>query len=140
MSLTAAHCAKTLIMASVSGSSALRQCTKFLLPGMIECLAKMAAVSEEEAASEQRIATVAEVYKAFSALFTNIPDESRKPHPSLYCTSRTHPWTSYRCTIAGRFHAGDHFVLGSIAFTADDNAFSECDAPPLTCSCFSISI
>ena len=69
MSLTAAHCAKTLIMASVSGSSILRQCAKFLLPGMIECLAKLAAASDEEPNAEQRIAIMGEIHKAISVLF-----------------------------------------------------------------------
>ncbi len=74
MSITAAHCAKTLIIASLHGSSALRQCAKLLLPGMIECLAKIAA-TESSKTSDLQIQIVGEIFKAFAALFTSTSEE-----------------------------------------------------------------
>ncbi|KZT05196.1 clathrin-coated vesicle protein [Laetiporus sulphureus 93-53] len=76
MSLTAAHCAKTLILASTSGNAALRQCARLLLPGMIECLAKIAA-SVGDQASERQLATVGEIYKGFAALFSSLQEDLR---------------------------------------------------------------
>lgn len=75
-------------MASASGSGALRQCTKFLLPGMIECLAKLAATSDEDVAAERNIATAAEINKAFSALFTYVPEDSRMSFSLFLCSTR----------------------------------------------------
>ncbi|KAH9948465.1 ARM repeat-containing protein [Amylocystis lapponica] len=76
ISLTAAHCAKTLVLASTSGNVALRQCAKLLLPGMIECLAQIAAASDDDASGRQ-LATMGEIYKAFSALFLSFSEELR---------------------------------------------------------------
>ncbi|KAF7335364.1 Clathrin-coated vesicle protein [Mycena sanguinolenta] len=42
MSLPAAHCAKTLIVASTAGNALLQQCARMLIPGLIEYIAKMA--------------------------------------------------------------------------------------------------
>ncbi|OCH91331.1 clathrin-coated vesicle protein [Obba rivulosa] len=77
MSLTAAHCAKTLMMASTSGSPALRQCTRLLLPGMIERLAKIAASSDDDTGAEQNLATLSEIYRAFNAMFFSLPEDLR---------------------------------------------------------------
>ena len=77
MSITAAHCAKTLIIASTHGSPALRQCTKLLLPGMIECLAKIAATEPSET-YDMQIQIAGEIFKAFSTLFTSTADEHSK--------------------------------------------------------------
>ncbi|PCH43056.1 ARM repeat-containing protein [Wolfiporia cocos MD-104 SS10] len=74
MSLTAAHCTKTLILASTSGHAALRQCAKRLLPGMIECLAKIAA---SDKGLDQQVAIIGEIFKAFAALFASLPEELR---------------------------------------------------------------
>ncbi len=54
LSLTAAHCAKTLITASVSCNPVLKQCTRLLLPSLVECLAKGAAFSDD-ASSARRL-------------------------------------------------------------------------------------
>ena len=83
MSLTAAHCAKTLIMASASGNAILRQCTRLLLPGLVECLAKAAASSDEAAPPERVITTVGEIHKALSALFLSLGEDLRKSIISL---------------------------------------------------------
>lgn len=82
MSITAAHCSRTLIAASIHGSPALRQCAKLLLPGLIECIAKIA-VSEENDALERHSQILGETFKAFSALFTSTPDDKSKVVYSL---------------------------------------------------------
>ena len=78
MSLTAAHCAKTLIMASTSGNPILRQCTRLLLPGLVERLAKAAALSDETSPPERVLATVGEINKALSALFLSLGEDLRE--------------------------------------------------------------
>ena len=45
--MTAAHCAKTLVTASALGSPALQHCARLLLPGIIECVARVAALDGE---------------------------------------------------------------------------------------------
>jgi len=74
MALTAAHCTKTLIVASTSGNAALRQCSRLLLPGMVECLINLAASSAE---TEQQLAVVGEIFKAFSTLVSSLSDDLR---------------------------------------------------------------
>lgn len=76
MSLTAAHCAKTLVIASAAGNPALQQCARLLLPGMIECVAKVAALEGES--SEIRVQIIGEIWKAFAALFTSATEETRE--------------------------------------------------------------
>ena len=78
MALTAAHCTKTLITASASGSVLLRQCTKTLLPGMVEYVAKVAGMAGEEAALQSHLPAVGEIIKAFGTLFTTIPEDLRE--------------------------------------------------------------
>ncbi|KAI0717727.1 ARM repeat-containing protein [Cerioporus squamosus] len=77
VSLTAAHCAKTLIMASTSGNPILRQCTRLLLPGLMECLAKAAASSDEASPPERVMVTVGEIHKALTALFMSLGEDLR---------------------------------------------------------------
>lgn len=74
MSITAAHCAKTLVLTSVHGSPALRQCVRLLLPGMIECIAKISATQQGNS-SELQSQIVGEIFKAFAALFTATAEE-----------------------------------------------------------------
>ncbi|KAI0688492.1 clathrin-coated vesicle protein [Cytidiella melzeri] len=76
MSITAAHCAKTLIIASIHGSPSLRQCAKLLLPGMIECIVKISATGPGET-SEMQSQIVGEIFKAFTTLFTSTGEEQR---------------------------------------------------------------
>lgn len=80
ISLTAAHCAKTLILASTSGNVVLRHCAKLLLPGMVECLAKIAA-SVGNDASDAQLAMADEIFKALAALFSSLSEELRESHP-----------------------------------------------------------
>lgn len=75
MALTAAHCAKTLVTASAMGNPALQHCARLLLPGMIECIARVAALEGE--ATEVRIQIVGEMWKAFAALFTSSSEENK---------------------------------------------------------------
>jgi len=70
-SLTAAHCSKTLILASSSGSPMLRQCARLLIPGLVEFIAKMVPSVHDETVSESQAASIGEVWKAFAALFTS---------------------------------------------------------------------
>ncbi len=78
MALTAAHCAKTLIAASASGSVMLRQCAKMLLPGMVEYVAKVAGMAGEETALQNHLPAVGEIIKAFGTLFTTVPEDLRE--------------------------------------------------------------
>lgn len=69
-SLTASHCAKTLVLASVSGSNpTLRQCARLLVPGLIEFVAKVAPLVHDGTVDEGQAAALGEVWKAFAALF-----------------------------------------------------------------------
>jgi len=77
MASTAAHCAKTLITASASGSVMLRQCIRMLLPGMVEYVAKVAGMEADEAAVQSHLPAVGEIIKAFGTLFANIAEDLR---------------------------------------------------------------
>ncbi|KAI0258392.1 clathrin-coated vesicle protein [Gloeopeniophorella convolvens] len=77
MALTAAHCAKTLITASASGSVMLRQCMRLLLPGMVEYVAKVAGMADDETALQSHLPAVGEIIKAFGTLFTSIAEDLR---------------------------------------------------------------
>ncbi|KAI0054064.1 clathrin-coated vesicle protein [Auriscalpium vulgare] len=77
MALTAAHCAKTLIAASASGNVMLRQCTKHLLSGMVEYVAKISGLIDDESALQSHLAAVGEVLKAFGTLFTIVAEDMR---------------------------------------------------------------
>jgi HEAT repeat-containing protein 5 len=78
MALTAAHCVKTLITASASGSVMLRQCIRMLLPGMVEYIANVAGMAADEAALQSHLPAVGEVIKAFGTLFNNIAEDMRQ--------------------------------------------------------------
>ena len=78
MALTAAHCAKTLVVASATGNPTLLHVTRLLIPGLIEYIAKMAPLVHEGSISEPHVAAVGEVWKAFSAFFASIPEHHRK--------------------------------------------------------------
>lgn len=75
--MTAAHCAKTLMVASTSGNAVLRQCPKLLMPGMIEFIAKSASSADDDQVSEARTTALGEVWKAISVLFSSIVEDSR---------------------------------------------------------------
>ena len=77
-SLTAAHCAKTLILSSSSGSPTLRQCARLLIPGLIEFIAKMAPLLHDGSISDAQGAAIGEVWKAFTALLTATAEEHRE--------------------------------------------------------------
>jgi len=77
MSLPAAQCAKTLIVASTSGNGMLRQCAKLLLPGLIQYVAKIAPLVSDGSISEAHAAAIGEVWKAFSAFFASVPEGER---------------------------------------------------------------
>ena len=78
ISLTAAQCSKTLIFASSSGNPTLRQCTRLLVPGLVEFTAKMASPVHEGTTSEANAASIIEVWKAFTSLFTGTAEHLRE--------------------------------------------------------------
>ena len=108
MGLTAAHCAKTLVIASAVGSPSLKQCARLLLPGMIESVAKIAVQDGEGA--EKRVQIVAEMWKAFAALFTASSEENRKLPCLLFSPSLAH--APCRAAPAGRPPAHDDAAHG----------------------------
>ncbi|KAG5653101.1 hypothetical protein H0H81_002326 [Sphagnurus paluster] len=77
LSLTAAHCAKTLIVASTAGNAMLHQSVRLLIPGLIEYIAKMAPLVQDGTISEPQVAAVGEVWKAFSAFFASTAEVHR---------------------------------------------------------------
>ncbi|RDB24443.1 HEAT repeat-containing protein 5B [Hypsizygus marmoreus] len=77
MSLTAAHCAKTLIVASTGGNAMLLQCARLLIPGLIEYVAKVAPLVNDGTVSESQVTAIGEVWKAFSAFFASVPENHR---------------------------------------------------------------
>ncbi|KAK0203615.1 clathrin-coated vesicle protein [Desarmillaria ectypa] len=76
-SLTAAHCAKTLMIASTSGNPVLCQCAKLLVPSLIEYIAKMAPFASDGSITESHAAAIGEVWKAFSSFFASVAEEHR---------------------------------------------------------------
>ncbi|PPQ99633.1 hypothetical protein CVT24_005211, partial [Panaeolus cyanescens] len=76
-SLTAAHCCKTLILASSGGNPTLVQCVRLLLPGLVEFVAKMVPSVRDGSLSEQQSASLSEVWKAFSSLLSSSTEENR---------------------------------------------------------------
>ncbi|GLB35175.1 putative clathrin-coated vesicle protein [Lyophyllum shimeji] len=77
LSLTAAHCAKTLIVASTAGNAMLHQCARLLIPGLVEYIAKMAPLVHDGSITDPQVAAVNEVWKAFSAFFASTPENHR---------------------------------------------------------------
>ena len=55
----------------------LGDCAKFLLPALIEYVAKMAPLIDDGSASEQHVTAIGEIWKAFAALFTSAPEDQR---------------------------------------------------------------
>jgi HEAT repeat-containing protein 5 len=64
--------------ASSSGNLMLRQCARFLLPALIEYIAKMIPFVDDTSLSEQHLAAVSEIWKAFAVLFASVPDDQRE--------------------------------------------------------------
>ncbi|KAG6887575.1 hypothetical protein C0992_011744, partial [Termitomyces sp. T32_za158] len=77
LSLTAAHCAKTLVVASSAGSPMLHHCVRLLIPGLVEYVAKMAPLVQDGTVTEGQITAIGEVWKAFSAFFSSTPEIHR---------------------------------------------------------------
>lgn len=79
--MTATHCAKTLISAAAAGNTAIQQCVKFLLPGMITYVANIAGQVQSGIGSEghvHELQGVDEILKAFSTLFASFPETTRE--------------------------------------------------------------
>lgn len=58
----------------------LRQCAKSLLPSLVEFVAKMAPTVDDSSVSDQQLAAIGEVWKAFAALFVSVPEDQREHH------------------------------------------------------------
>ncbi|EAU90073.2 clathrin-coated vesicle protein [Coprinopsis cinerea okayama7 len=76
-SLTAAHCAKTLIMAASAGNPTLRQCVKLLIPGLVQYIAKMAPHVHEGTLTDVHLAGIGEIWKAFAAFFAATAEDHK---------------------------------------------------------------
>ncbi|KAJ3824050.1 clathrin-coated vesicle protein [Lentinula raphanica] len=77
VSLTAAHCARTLIAASASGNILLRCCVKLLMPALIEYIAKMVPLVNDGTISESHATAISEVWKAFAIFFGSLTEAAR---------------------------------------------------------------
>jgi HEAT repeat-containing protein 5 len=77
MVLTAAHCAKTLILAASSKNPTLLQCTKMLMPALIEYVISIAGSLGGSAVSEYHVTTLGEIWKAFLGFFGSVNDSQR---------------------------------------------------------------
>ncbi|KAJ3852125.1 clathrin-coated vesicle protein [Lentinula lateritia] len=77
VSLTAAHCARTLIAASASGNVLLRCCVKLLMPALIEYIAKMVPLVNDGSISENHATAISEVWKAFAIFFGSLTEGAR---------------------------------------------------------------
>lgn len=75
--MTAAYCVRTLIVASMSGNILLHQCSKLLVPALIEYIAKIAAQDTDGKVSDTDLLVMEEVWKAFSAIFVSITEMQR---------------------------------------------------------------
>jgi hypothetical protein len=87
LSLTAAHCAKTLISAA-SGNTVLQHCIKFLVPSMISYVAHAASLQDDPAQQETHAKATDEILRAFTAFFSSLPEDKR------WCDIL---WTCIRC-------------------------------------------
>ncbi|TFK48336.1 clathrin-coated vesicle protein [Heliocybe sulcata] len=76
VAVTAAQCAKTLIISSASGSVLLRYCSRMLIPGIVGYLLMIAGLGEGSV-KETHVRAASEVLKAFSAYLTSTPEDLR---------------------------------------------------------------
>lgn len=89
LSLTMAHCSKTLILASSSGSPTLRQSARLLIPGLVEFAAKIAPSVHEGSITEGQASSISEVWKAFATLHSLTPENLREFQQSFGVTIKT---------------------------------------------------
>jgi hypothetical protein len=105
VSLSAAHCCKTITLTSTSATCnpALKQCAQLLIPGMIRFVASIAAGEQET--SPTSLHALGEVINAMTSFFSTLPEENRarmlgviiptlillfEPQPSKAVDSPTH--------------------------------------------------
>ena len=96
-SLTAAHCAKTLVASASTGNPTLRQCVRLLIPALVEFIAKMAPLVHEGSITEPQAAAIGEIWKAFSIFFSTVSEDLRECFLSLFLFSQAHT-LQRRCT------------------------------------------
>ncbi|KAH7108306.1 ARM repeat-containing protein [Auriculariales sp. MPI-PUGE-AT-0066] len=79
LSLTAAHCAKTLIQGATAGNPSLQHCVKALVPGMITYVARVASLASDPNSlpPDLHLRAAEEVLKAFTAFYTSLPESKR---------------------------------------------------------------
>jgi hypothetical protein len=83
-SLTAAHCAKTLVASASTGNPTLRQCVRLLIPALVEFIAKMVPLVHEGSITESQAAAIGEIWKAFSIFFSTVSEDLRQCFLSLF--------------------------------------------------------
>ncbi|KZW00275.1 clathrin-coated vesicle protein [Exidia glandulosa HHB12029] len=79
LSLTAGHCAKTLITGATAGSPTLQYCVKFLVPGMITYIARVSSLANDSTGPtpDVHIKATEEALKAFTAFYNSVPESKR---------------------------------------------------------------
>lgn len=124
VSLTAAHCAKTLVFAATSGNRILNHCIKLLLPGLIEYIASVAALTSEQAAQDTQIKGTDEILKAFGSFFTSTPEEFRESFPLSPRLDMLTTLSLTRSARARRAPTHDRFAAEPIEDGAVSNSFA----------------
>lgn len=81
ISLTAAQCSKTLIVASSTCNSLLRQCTRLLVPALVEFIGRVAPSVHDGSINEPQAIAITEIWKAFSTFFASVAEDKRKSEP-----------------------------------------------------------
>lgn len=132
ISITAAHCAKTVMLSATSGNQKLLHCVKLLMPGMIHYIAHTAAVvaSAEVPENTATVQGVEEVLKAFVTFFESAPQEHRPSillDVSVYVTD-----TLCRRQVAWCAFTARRPTPGSSSVTSDTVAHAHsCTSPHL---------
>ncbi|KAH7905717.1 armadillo-type protein [Hygrophoropsis aurantiaca] len=76
MAFIAIHCAKTVAIAA-SGNDLLRRCTRLFLPALVQYIARISPLADENSFTDQHISAVDEIWKTFAAILGFITEEQR---------------------------------------------------------------
>ncbi|KAH8084924.1 ARM repeat-containing protein [Cristinia sonorae] len=71
ISITAAQCGRTLVVAALSGNAALRRCLRFLLTAIVDCIASIATAENGSSRAQHHALIVAEIWRTLAHLFTH---------------------------------------------------------------------
>lgn len=99
--LTAAHVARTLILASATGSVALKACTRILLPGTVDFVVRVVPSLRDASISEHHLAAIGEIWKAFVGFYTTSQEDIR----TSFLIILGHLLTAQRCATTWHFAA-----------------------------------